>query len=373
MTSGSWSVGGAAGAFDQAKFYASKSWSGTNGKTEAWSGGIRAKWNNYSMSYKRYIQSNASVPGVDPWGIGAISFGMAMGTARSMVGWSSNDDLRVLEKLAESVRGSSFDLGTNLAEAKESYHTILGNLRSLGAALVAVKHGRYGNALRQLGVTGRRRSKSMRAATRRLNSLDLSGRWLELQYAWRPLVSQSFEAAKALESVTKPRVLRFSANVGAKRTVYDGHGGSTAYQYLVSLSYSKRLRAELYEEVGIGRKLALVDPLQIAWEVVPYSFVVDWFLPIGSYLSVWQVIPSLKGRFMTTERIVRAHGGPPTLVNPSLPLYGRTLKDERAIDVSRVASTSLSVPRPTFNSPPAALSPKRLLNAVSLIHQALRK
>jgi hypothetical protein len=29
----------------------------------------------------------------------------------------------------------------------------------------------------------------------------------------------------------------------------------------------------------------LINPLSIGWEVIPYSFVVDWFAPIGNTLS----------------------------------------------------------------------------------------
>lgn len=29
----------------------------------------------------------------------------------------------------------------------------------------------------------------------------------------------------------------------------------------------------------------LINPLSVAWELVPFSFVVDWFLPIGTYIN----------------------------------------------------------------------------------------
>jgi hypothetical protein len=31
--------------------------------------------------------------------------------------------------------------------------------------------------------------------------------------------------------------------------------------------------------------LGLLNPLSLAWELLPYSFVIDWFLPIGDYLA----------------------------------------------------------------------------------------
>lgn len=32
-------------------------------------------------------------------------------------------------------------------------------------------------------------------------------------------------------------------------------------------------------------RFGLLNPLSVAWELMPLSFVADWFLPIGSYLS----------------------------------------------------------------------------------------
>jgi hypothetical protein len=137
-----------------------------------------------------------------------------------------------------------------------------------------------------------------------------------------------------------------------------------------NLSFSKRLIAELYEELSLQRSLGLVNPAEIAWEVVPYSFVVDWFLPIGSYISAWGVIPALRGRFITAMRGAIKNG--PINDFTVLKNYASSGCHQSRIEYSRVISGSLSVPLPTFNSLPKALSPKRLLNAVSLIHQILR-
>lgn len=32
-------------------------------------------------------------------------------------------------------------------------------------------------------------------------------------------------------------------------------------------------------------RFGLVNPLEVAWELLPFSFVADWFLPIGGYLN----------------------------------------------------------------------------------------
>jgi hypothetical protein len=360
VTTGSWTIGD----FGTGLYAASKQWGGPDGKTEAWHGGIRSKWNSYSLTHKKMTQINTGF-------FVTVLPNYSMATAKSAVGWSSNDDLRLLNKLAESIRGHSFDLGVNIAEAKKSYGTVVSNLRSVGQALWHLKHGRISQATRVL--TSGRESRGILA--NRLNSKTLSGRWLETQYAFLPLLSQSYEAAKALEAVTKYRELKFRVSSGPKAVKVNVTASPTVYTGLCRLTYRKGISAELYEDLSLNRSLGLANPAEIAWEMVPYSFVVDWFLPVGSYISAWGVIPSLSGRFMTAESysIKRGSIGPGT--NPlstSWKNYAASNRREDRFGFLRTPSSSLVVPRPTFNALPKALSARRITSAVALIHQLLR-
>lgn len=358
MTTGSWSFGSPADAI-----YASKAWNGANGKYESWQGGIRAKWNNYSITHVKRTQTpppvGFNVPLPPNWSVADM---------RGVCGWSNNDDLRLLNKLAETIKGHSFDLGINIAEASKTYGTIVSNVRAIGSALLQLKRGNVAGALRLLG-SGRRNTVS-RANVGSITARELSGRWLETQYAFLPLVSQSFEAAKALEAITGPRRLRFSVGSSTKRNTQEGSDTTPNYNMPWHTTYNKRLIAELYEEASLQRSLGLTNPAAIAWELVPYSFVVDWFLPIGSYLSAWGMIPSLKGRFLTAERGAVKNGA--ISDHTVLQNYAKSKCHESRAVYTRVISSSLSVPHPSFRSVPEALSPRRLLNAVALIHQRLR-
>jgi hypothetical protein len=47
------------------------------------------------------------------------------------------------------------------------------------------------------------------------------------------------------------------------------------------------------------------NPINLAWEVVPYSFVVDWFIPIGPWLetlNAWQGLVFRDGYITTFVR-----------------------------------------------------------------------
>lgn len=357
MTTGSWSVGLNA---TTSPLYAEKSWNGTDGKYETWQGGIRAKWNAYSMTHTRWTQSGNN-PG-DGWAGRSLSF--TANDCKGVVGWGNNEDLALLNKLSEQIRGHSFDLAINMAEAGKTYGLVLNNLRSLGGSLVDLKRGNVAGAFRHLGVPARRQKP--------LTARDVSGRWLEMQYGWRPLVDQAYEAGKALEAATKPRSLRFSASSSKTKDI-DMSLSPGFYESWMRCTVRVKIIADLYEELSLARALGLTNPLAVAWEVVPYSFVMDWFLPVGSYLSAWGVIPSLQGRFLTiTKGTLKGHRFKKTSPFPgSRPVAGYGLKESH-IAYSRVPSGSLSVPRPAFKRLPQALSPAHLYNAVALVHQALK-
>jgi hypothetical protein len=37
-------------------------------------------------------------------------------------------------------------------------------------------------------------------------------------------------------------------------------------------------------------QIGVTNPLSLAWELVPYSFVIDWFIPVGDYLGSFDAL-----------------------------------------------------------------------------------
>jgi hypothetical protein len=133
------------------------------------------------------------------------------------------------------------------------------------------------------------------------------------------------------------------------------------------------IQCELSEPLSTSRALGLLDPLTVVWEIIPYSFVVDWFLPIGSYLENLAVFPFLEGRFLTTD-VYRYSGfdiKPIKFVNPPAVvtiLEPRPRQSYKRTVMTRTVSTSLSVPRPAFDN--SGLHGRRVYNAIALAFQA---
>jgi hypothetical protein len=125
------------------------------------------------------------------------------------------------------------------------------------------------------------------------------------------------------------------------------------------------------------RQLGLLDPATVLWEIIPYSFVVDWFLPIGSYLDNLNQIPNLVGRFVTTDIRERKdfrwqwapHGGASDYIIEltKFPSYC----DRSSVEVTRTVSYNISVPKPSFNLD-GLTKGLRVYNAVALASAAFK-
>lgn len=332
---------------------ASASCIGGDGKYETFQGVQRLKWNNYTADFTRTVRS----PGQEPTHIGnqwwsGISRGFLM---------SSNDILTVQSRLSESVKGHDFNLAVNAAQGKQTVSMVVAAAQSVGGAILDLKRGKFESAARRFGIAPR---------PSRLSEKDVAGRWLELQYGWLPLLSDVHEAAKAYASITnKARVQRFNESVGGNFNI-DNSLSPTIYSLKGVHKERWRIIYEATEVLSTPRSLGLTDPASVVWELIPYSFVVDWFIPIGSYLENLNTIPQLQGRFLTIKS--RSFSGSAYPINKTINWGPAPRTHHSYFGVERIVSTSLSVPKPNFISLPDAMSPSRIWNALALVTQRIR-
>jgi hypothetical protein len=121
------------------------------------------------------------------------------------------------------------------------------------------------------------------------------------------------------------------------------------------------------------------NPVNLAWEILPYSFVIDWLLPIGPYLetlSAWHGT-AFAGGFKTqfTRQNINAsiyYEKVPDPPNPNnYTRSGRGEYDREWIVHDRgklLVAPSLNFP--TFKNP---FSVKHALNALALLRVAFRR
>jgi hypothetical protein len=122
--------------------------------------------------------------------------------------------------------------------------------------------------------------------------------------------------------------------------------------------------------------LGLTNPLAVVWEKVPYSFVVDWFIPISDYLSTLDATQGLvfmkgckttfvKGRSTRIEvgKEYESGGNHHSMVQHDVAHWERI----------RVTRESLGTfPSPVFPSFKSPLGVRHALNALALMAQKIR-
>ncbi len=373
MTSGVQTFGvGHYGSISTAGWGAKRTWSGADGKYTA-SG--RLKWNNYSVTagYRstiepkcRYLSWNSS-PSPGHWETGSQSGTPGFGGTQPAI--SSNQILKMQARLAEKVKGHDWNLAVDASQLRQTSGMVVGALKTLTKAALAISHGDVISAARAFSVDPSRKL---------LKARNVGSRWLELQYGWKPTLQSVHEAAKAYHALTKnERKRNFTVSTKASRQNLTGSGLTRCKHNLVKTMY---IQCEVYEDLSAPRSLGLVDPLSVLWENVPFSFVVDWFIPIGTYIANLNAIPAIKGRFLTTT-VVRDYGfsdweflgtvHSPLVTGDKVLLSFPSIEGKETV-MDRVSSTNLFVPKPSFNVS-GAVHGTRIANAIALSGPIFRK
>jgi hypothetical protein len=276
-----------------------KTWNGGDRKVETFMGGQREKWNDFTClirsrtaTYLNFrLQTGA--PGSKVPDGGTYLYYPSWIPYTEVPGLPIGEQNAALNKLLAKVKGHEFNSMVALAELNKSVSMITMNLSKLGRAILALKRGDFSTAARCLGA---------RPGSSRLKPTDVSGRWLELQYGWRPLLADCFESMKAFEQLSNgPRKKVFSTGILGYRRQHEFSGSPGNFSCLAFGEQRRFYKYEMYEEMSFERQLGVMDPYSVIWELIPYSFVVDWFVPFGTYLENLNQIPYLKGRWLVTD------------------------------------------------------------------------
>lgn len=206
----------------------------------------------------------------------------------------SNFDL--YSRLAQRARRSNFSAPIAAIEGRKTVQMIVGTARTLARTIYELRRGDLTTALRLLGITPTRTQRRRFDNAYGTNPASAaSNAWLQYRYGWKPLLNDAKNAAEALAELVSrngdPSTASVSASSRAQfyRAWFDMTIGVSPFSKgnvravdTFSRRATWRFRPNAADLPGL---FGLVNPLEVAWEIIPFSFVADWFLPIGSYLS----------------------------------------------------------------------------------------
>lgn len=163
-------------------------------------------------------------------------------------------------------------LGQFLAEAKQSVNMLADSASKLFRLLLLIK----------------RREWPKRPKGQQVFGVNAANLYLQWKYGWLPLCSdlkRLFDDAQS-DTKSRPMVLKATRNIKSNWTsssdvdYWDGRNqtvkATNTCQIMANVKPSFLANANAY---------GLINPLSLGWELIPFSFVVDWAMPIGNFLE----------------------------------------------------------------------------------------
>lgn len=252
-------------------------------------------------------------------------------------------------KLIDKVKTLEQGWGETLATRKQAYSMMLHRISTLTTAARRLRRGDIPGFCRALGTTERR------SRTRLKKAADT---WLEYHFGWEPLLGDIYTACKISQAdfpVGRTRAKAEEEVVTSLRAGnnYDANVGR------VSVLLQGDYTVENPDKYLLNQ-LGIINPVGLAWELVPFSFVVDWFVPIGQFFGSLTDFYGIKREREFTTRFVT--------VNSTWGVYYRSdlWQDCAGIGIKEERTLGVNAPKPTFKLY-RGFSPARGATAIALL------
>lgn len=242
--------------------------------------------------------------------------------------FSNNDDLKLINKMNTKIRGSAFNGSNFLIEGNQVVNLLTTNATRIARFLHFLRHGRVYDAASVVGMGVKKgdakvvRMKKLYNAVyvqvRDLNkhavstnykdvldsiSIDVkkkriledaSSLFLEYRYGVEPLWNDLHDSMLSLAQRTaEPERTRFKAR---RKIVKQDQNSVSGLLIRCHLTAAKEIAIVLGRPPSFSDQLAFNDVRSAMWEYTPWSFIVDWALPVQQWLGAldfaqtWDII-----------------------------------------------------------------------------------
>lgn len=300
-------------------------------------------------------------------------------------------DANAKNQLLSNVKDMKLNLGQAIGERQQTIDLLFGTAKDIVKIAKNLRSGNFVGAAEAAGipvstrrqrrnVTRKHRSRARRGAD------SLANRWLEFQYGWKPLLSDVFGAAESLAKALSEKPPYGDVH-GRARRHYSGITNVNTVVNTKDLQQIQRITFSGDYEISYGARfststfhwptaLGLTNPLELVWELLPFSFVADWFANVGSTLS--NLDATLGCTFMSgykTEWFKVKYEALGSTVGSYAGHYYYYNSGSAELVYTKTVRTKLtdfpSVGKPVWKDNP--LNANKIVTAVALVNQIFRK
>lgn len=179
---------------------------------------------------------------------------------------------RATIKVQEDLAQSKFHAGVFAGEFRESYATVSTIVKNIGIAITAAKRGRWDKAFRYL---------SMNPHTSSLGSVAANS-YMMVHFGIMPMLSD----AQAIYELMKQsyRVVKKVKKAAFHR--WDSTASLNGVTWQIHYKCVAEVRGDVeMVELSVCDRLSCFDLAGVAWELTRLSWLADWIIPIGNFLS----------------------------------------------------------------------------------------
>lgn len=283
-------------------------------------------------------------------------------------------------KLLERVKDERLNLANIAAERAQTINLFTQTAVKLTSAVVNLKRGNFAAAAAGLGLVPGRQTRNKRDYAKD-RAKAIANAWIEYQYGWKPLIEDCKTAVNMLSTVETAlawRHVKARDVVTEEKTILvplSAQDWKNTTVHKIRVEASARVLFEVPNEfshalAGVG----LTNPLSPLWELTPWSFVVDWFIPIGRTIAALDATLGLKfkaGSVTTFTSISSVRTTNLDWYDGSQVRYSGDIAGSREeVTIFRKPYQEFpSVPWPPFKSP---VSLPHALNALALAVQRVK-